>query len=239
MEKSRVVGDERRDESRRGTHECVRYVLCLLAFVVFCYAEDFHPVTHRRIAQVMGAAGADWLTRPERESDEHPDEALDAIGIQRGSTVADIGAGVGYFTWRLASRVGKNGVVYGEDIQQAMLDMLTRNMTTRHLSNVRAVLGTFEDPKLPKNSIDLVLLVDVYHEFSEPEKMLDRIRESMKPGGRIVFLEYRAEDPEVPIKQEHKMTVKQVRAEVEPEGYKFDKTIEVLPQQHIIIFRKP
>jgi predicted methyltransferase len=240
MEKSRVVGDRRRDESRRGTHECARYVwIIVIAFVGGCYAEDFHPITHRRIAGVMGAAGADWLTRPERESDEHPDEALDAIGIQRGSTVADIGAGVGYFTWRLAGRVGKNGVVYGEDIQQPMLDLLTKNMSARHLTNVRAVLGTVEDPKLPKDSIDLVLLVDVYHEFSEPEKMLDRVRESMKPNGRIVFLEYRAEDPEVPIRPEHKMTVAQVRAEVQPEGYQFDKTIEVLPQQHIIIFRKP
>ena len=112
-------------------------------------------------------------------------------------------------------------------------------MTARHLTNVRAVLGTTEDPKLPANSVDLVILVDVYHEFSEPEKMLDRIREALKPGGRIVFLEYRAEDPNVPIRPEHKMTVKQVRAEVEPEGYRFDKTIEVLPQQHIIVFRKP
>jgi ubiquinone/menaquinone biosynthesis C-methylase UbiE len=220
MEKSRVV------------------IACLLlAFV--CSGEDFHPVTHRRIAGVMGAAGADWLTRPERESDEHPDEALDAIGVQRGSTVADVGAGVGYFTWRLAERVGPGGVVYGEDIQQPMLDLLAKNMTARHLTNVRPVLGTTDDPKLPKNSIDLVILVDVYHEFSEPEKMLDRIRESLKPNGRIVFLEYRAEDPEVPIRPEHKMTVSQVRAEVQPEGYRFDKTIEVLPQQHIIIFRKP
>jgi ubiquinone/menaquinone biosynthesis C-methylase UbiE len=208
-----------------------------LAFV--CGAEDFHPITHRRIAGVMGAAGADWLTRPERESDEHPDEALDAIGIRRGSTVADVGAGVGYFTWRLAERVGANGLVYGEDIQQPMLDMLAKNMRARHLANVRAVLGSPEDPKLPANSIDLVLLVDVYHEFSEPEKMLDRIRESLKPNGRIVFLEYRAEDPSVPIRPEHKMTVSQVRAEVQPEGYRFDKTIEVLPQQHIVIFRKP
>jgi SAM-dependent methyltransferase len=246
MEKSGVVRDKCRDEFRHGTHECARHVrkqaiglFLAIGFVCGCYAEDYHPITHRRIAQVMGAGGADWLTRPERESDEHPDEALDAIGIQRGSTVADIGAGVGYFTWRLAGRVGKVGVVYGEDIQQPMLDLLTKNMSSRHLTNVRAVLGTVEDPKLPRDSIDLVLLVDVYHEFSEPEKMLDRIRESMKPGGRIVFLEYRAEDPEVPIKPEHKMTVKQVRAEVEPEGYKFDKTIEVLPQQHIIIFRKP
>jgi len=209
----------------------------LLAFV--CQAEEFHPITHRRIAQVMGAAGADWLTRPERVSEEHPDEALEAIGIQRGSTVADIGAGVGYFTWRLAEQVATKGVVYGEDIQQPMLDLLMKNINARHLTNVRTVRGTIEDPKLPKDSIDLVLLVDVYHEFSEPEKMLDRIRESMKSNGRIVLLEYRAEDPEVPIKEEHKMTVKQVRAEVEPEGYRFDRTIEVLPEQHIIIFRKP
>ena len=132
----------------------------------------------------MSADGADWLVRPERESDERPDQALDAIGVQRGSTVADIGAGVGYFTWRLAARVGTGGVVYGEDIQQRMLDQLTKNMNARHLTNVRAVLGTTEDPKLPANSIDLVMLVDVYHEFSEPEKMLDRIRESLKPGGQ-------------------------------------------------------
>ncbi len=220
MEKSRIVA-----------------ALLLLAFV--STAEEFHPITHRRIAGTMSAAGADWLTRPERESEEHPDEALDAIGIQRGSTVADIGAGVGYFTWRLASRVGAKGIVYGEDIQQAMLDMLTKNMATRHITNVHPVLGTMEDPKLPKDSLDLVLLVDVYHEFSEPEKMLDHIRDAMKPNGRIVFLEYRAEDPAVPIKEEHKMTVSLVRAEVQPEGYRFDKTIEILPQQHIIIFRKP
>jgi len=216
-----------------------RIVSAVLLFAFVCGAEDFHPITHRRIAGVMGAAGADWLTRPERESDEHPDEALAAIGIQRGSTVADVGAGVGYFTWRLAERVGTNGVVYGEDIQPPMLDLLAKNMSTRHLANVRAVLGAVDDPKLPKNSIDLVLLVDVYHEFSEPEKMLDRIRESLKPNGRIVFLEYRAEDPAVPIRPEHKMTVSQVRAEVQPEGYRFDKTIEVLPQQHIIVFWKP
>jgi len=217
-----------------------RHIVTALLFTVFiCRGEDFHPITHRRIAQTMSAYGAGWLVRPERESEEHPDQALDAIVIQRGSTVADIGAGVGYFTWRLATRVGSDGLVYGEDIQLRMLDQLVKNTNARHLTNVHAVLGSPDDPKLPKNSLDLVLMVDVYHEFSEPEKMLDRIRESLRPGGRIVFLEYRAEDPNVPIRPEHKMTVKQVRAEVEPEGYRFDKTIEVLPQQHIIIFRKP
>lgn len=215
-----------------------RLVSLVLLCALVCGAEEFHPITHRRIAGVMGAGGADWLTRPERQSDERPDQALDAIGIQRGSIVADVGAGVGYFTWRMAERVGPSGIVYGEDIQQPMLDMLAKNIDARHLTNVREVLGTIEDPKLPRSSVDLVLLVDVYHEFSEPEKMLDHIRESLKPQGRLVFLEYRAEDPAVPIRPEHKMTVSQVRAEVEPEGYRFEKTIEVLPQQHIIIFRK-
>ncbi len=201
-------------------------------------AEQLHPVTKRRIAQVMGVGGSDWLVRPERIEEEHPDQALDALQIQPGATVADIGAGVGYFTWRLAERVGPAGIVYGQDIQQEMLDQLVKNMRDRHLSNVRPVLGSFDDPKLPKNSLDLVLLVDVYHEFSEPVKMVDRIRESLKPGGRLVLLEYRGEDPKVPIRPEHKMTLRQVREEIEPQGLKFDQAIEILPQQHIIIFRR-
>jgi len=217
-----------------------RIVLSALLFAIAFtgFAEDVHQITHRRIAQVMGPGGADWLVRPEREAEEHPDEALDALKIPKGAVVADVGAGVGYFTWRLAARVGPSGVVYGEDIQPEMLEQLRKNMQDRHLENVREVLGTIVDPKLPKESLDLVLLVDVYHEFSEPEKMLDRIRESLKPGGRLVLLEYRAEDPKVPIKPEHKMTVEQVRAEVQPEGFKFDRSIEVLPQQHIIVFRR-
>ena len=210
--------------------------LSLFAFV--CCGEDVHPVTHRKIAQVMGPGGADWLVRPERQSEEHPDEALDALKIPKGATVADIGAGVGYFTWRLAERVGPSGIVYGEDIQQAMLDQLRKNMQAHGVANVRPVLGAIDDPKLPRESVDLILLVDVYHEFSEPEKMLDRMREALKPGGRLVLLEYRGEDPKVPIKAEHKMTLKQVRAEVEPEGYRFGESIEVLPEQHIIVFLK-
>src|SRR6185312_6974675 len=201
-------------------------------------AEDVHPITHRRIAQVMGVGGADWLVRPEREAEEHPDQALDLLKIPKGAGAADIGAGVGYFTWRLAERVGPSGVVYGEDIQPQMIALLNKNMRDRKIGNVRAVLGAIDDPKLPKESLDLVLLVDVYHEFSEPEKMLDRIRESLKPGGRLVLLEYRAEDPAVPIRPEHKMTVRMVRDEVEPEGFHFDQAIEKLPQQHIIVFRR-
>ena len=210
----------------------------LLTLPIICLAEDVHPITHRRIAQVMGAAGADWLVRPEREAEEHPDEALDALKIPRGAVVADVGAGVGYFTLRLATRVGPTGIVYGEDIQPEMLDLLAKNTRDRKLGNVRPVLGTTEDPKLPKEALDLVILVDVYHEFSEPEKMLDRIREALKPNGRLVLLEYRGEDPNVPIRPEHKMTLNQVQAEVQPEGFRFEQSIEVLPEQHIIVFRK-
>jgi len=210
----------------------------LLTLALICLAEDVHPITHRRIAQVMGSGGADWLVRPEREAEERPDEALDALKIPKGAVVADVGAGVGYFTWRLAARVGPSGVVYGEDIQQEMIDQLVKNMRERKLANVRPVLGAIDDPKLPKDSLDLVLLVDVYHEFSEPEKMLDRIRESLKPNGRLVLIEYRGEDPAVPIRPEHKMTLKHVQAEVQPEGFRFDQSIEILPQQHIIVFRR-
>jgi SAM-dependent methyltransferase len=214
-------------------------IVAALAFACafLCAAEDIHPVTHRRIAQVMGPGGADWLVRPERVSEEHPDQALDALKIPKGAAVADVGAGVGYFTWRLAERVGPSGVVYGEDIQQSMLDQLDKNMRERHLTNVRELLGAIDDPKLPRSSLDLILLVDVYHEFSEPEKMLDRMRESLRPNGRLVLLEYRGEDPKVPIRPEHKMTLEQVRAEVEPEGFRFDQSIEILPEQHIIVFR--
>lgn len=224
MEKSRFVGIA---------------ILAALFCTLPCRGADVHPITKRRIAGVMGPGGADWLVRPERQEEEHPDEALDALKIPRGATVADIGAGVGYFTWRLSERVGPSGIVYGEDIQQAMLDQMVRNMKARNIANVKPVLGGIDDPKLPKSSVDLILLVDVYHEFSEPVKMVDRMRESLKPGGRLVLLEYRAEDPNVPIRPEHKMTLKQVRAEIEPQGLKFEESIETLPQQHIIVFRRP
>ncbi len=202
------------------------------------WAQGVHPITGRRYAGVMGPAGADWLVRPEREAEEQPDAALDAIGIAKGSVAADVGAGAGYMTWRLAERVGPSGKVYANDIQQKMLDLLRQNMEQRKLTNVETVLGAMDDPKLPAGAIDLVLLVDVYHEFSEPQSMLRHIRQSLKPDGRLVLLEYRAEDPKVPIRPEHKMTVAQAKAEVEPEGYRLDKVLETLPRQHILIFRK-
>ena len=201
-------------------------------------AQSTHPATGRRAAPVMGMGGADWLVRPEREAEEAPEEALDAIGIARGATVADIGAGAGYFTWRLAERVGPKGKVYANEIQPKMLDLLRRNLAARRIANVETVLGGESDPKLPAASIDMALLVDVYHEFSEPRKMLHAIRASLKADGRLVLLEYRKEDPKVPIRPEHKMSVEEVRAEVEPEGYTLEKVLDTLPRQHILIFRK-
>lgn len=186
----------------------------------------------------MCAGGADWLVRTERDAEEAPDAALDAIGIPRGASVADVGAGVGYFTWRLAERVGSAGKVYANDIQPMMLEQLRKNIETRHLTNVQTILGREDDPKLPAGRMDLVLLVDVYHEFSQPQKMLRKIRESLKPDGRLVLLEYRKEDPNIPIRPEHKMSVAEVQAEVTPEGFRFEKNLDTLPRQHILIFRK-
>src|SRR6185437_3442651 len=184
------------------------------------------PLTGRRIAPVMGAAGADWLNRPERAAEEHPDQALDALQIKPGMVVADVGAGTGYMTLRLAKRVGPTGIVYGEDIQPEMLRMLHRNAAAAKLDNIQLVLGTESDPKLPAGKLDLILLVDVYHEFSQPQRMLDHMRTALKPDGRLVLLEYRKEDPTIPIRPLHKMSVQEVKTEVEAEGFKLTQVIE-------------
>jgi ubiquinone/menaquinone biosynthesis C-methylase UbiE len=212
-------------------------ILALLLFVWPLLAQSVHPVTGRPIAGVMSSAGSGWLVRPERESEEQPDKALEAIGIRRGMVVADIGAGVGYMSFKMAKLVGAPGKVYANDVQPEMLQMLRARAQRDKITNVETVLGTESDPKLPASTMDLALLVDVYHEFSHPQEMLRGIREALKPGGRLVLLEYRKEDPDVPIRPEHKMSVSEVKAEVEPEGFQFDKVIEVLPRQHIIIFR--
>ena len=200
--------------------------------------QDTHPLTGRKIAGVMGFGGADWLVRPERESEEQPDKALDALNLKPGMTVADIGAGVGYMSLRMAKRVGPAGKVYANDLQPEMLQELRKNAAKAKLTNVETVLGEVADPKLPAGKLDLVLLVDVYHEFSQPQQMLRKIRETLKPDGRLVLLEYRAEDPNVPIRPEHKMTVGQVKTELEAEGYVLGPVIETLPRQHILILTK-
>ena len=211
-----------------------------LAFLFFqtSFAQSEHPITGRRIAPVMGVAGAGWLDRSERETEEAPELALDSIGIRKGLVVADVGAGTGYFALRIARRVGPEGKVYANDVQPEMLDKLRVNAQREKLTNVETVLGSVADPKLPAGRIDIVLLVDVYHEFSQPQEMLQHIRAALKPDGRLVLLEYRKEDPAIPIRPEHKMSVTEVKAEVEAEGYKLDKVVETLPRQHIVVFRK-
>ena len=197
-----------------------------------------HPISGRRFANVMGWQGAEWLERSEREQEEEPDKALDALGMLTGLTVADVGAGSGYFTVRLASRVGPKGRVYANDLQPEMLKMLSARLVRERVANVTLVHGAVDDPKLPAASLDLVLLVDVYHEFSAPQAMLRGLRAALKPGGRLVLLEYRKEDPDVPIRLEHKMSVAEARAELQAEGLVLSKVYGRLPRQHILIFSK-
>ena len=195
-----------------------------------------HPVSGRTFAPVMGYQGAPWLERSEREEEEAPDVALNVLKIPKGASVADIGAGSGYVTVRLAARVGPTGRVFANDVQPQMLNMLARRLSNSHITNVTLIEGTLDDPKLPPASVDMAMMVDVYHELSQPQTMLRHLRESLKPGGRLVLLEYRKEDPTVPIKPEHKMSVAEARMEVEAEGFTLSKVDEALPRQHILIF---
>ena len=210
-------------------------VVILLALLPAAQAQI---LTRRQPAPVMGVGGADWLTRPERIQEEEPDRMLAALDIQKGATVADIGAGVGYHVWRLSAIVGPAGKVIGEDIQEGMIRLMKKNIEDRKLANVEPVLGTPTDPKLPSKSLDLVLMVDVYHEFSEPVTMMRHIQEALKPDGRVVLVEFRKEDPSVPIQPLHKMSVREVRSELEPLGLKFQRSLEFLPWQHIIFFSR-
>jgi ubiquinone/menaquinone biosynthesis C-methylase UbiE len=193
----------------------------------------------REIAHVMGHEGADWLERPERVQEENPEKLIDLLALQPGQVVADIGAGTGYISSRLAKKVSPGGKVYAVDIQQEMLDLLSAKMKASGIQNVVPILGAVADPKLPTGSVDLVVMVDVYHEFSEPHEMMQNIARALKPGGRVAFVEYRAEDPTVPIKRVHKMSEAQVKKEAAAGGLQWEKTIEDLPRQHLILVQKP
>jgi ubiquinone/menaquinone biosynthesis C-methylase UbiE len=197
-----------------------------------------HPISGRRFAEVMDASGASWLDRREREVEEAPDDALDIVGVKKGTAVADVGAGSGYMTVRLAKRVGPNGVVYATDIQPAMIDLLQKRLSSAKLTNVRPILGATDDPKLPADTIDLAIMVDVYHELSQPQAMLRHLRDALKAGGRLVLLEYRKEDPSIPIRPEHKMSVAEAKMELEAEGFKLNRVDDGLPRQHVLIFIK-
>jgi SAM-dependent methyltransferase len=193
----------------------------------------------REIAHVMGHQAAGWLERPEREEEERTDLLIEALKIQPGDVAADIGAGTGYIAERMARKVGEKGLVYAEDIQQEMLDLLQRKLRLKSITNVKPLLGTLTDPKLPEAGVDLIIMVDVYHELDHPYEMAENMIRGLKPGGRLVFVEFRKEDPRVPIKEVHKMSEAQVKKEMAVfPSLKWVETIAVLPQQHIIVFRR-
>jgi ubiquinone/menaquinone biosynthesis C-methylase UbiE len=224
---------------RRGTIRASIGALVALALAAAAAAQQrpgVHPLSGRRIAPVMGYQGAEWLERIERIDEEEPDLALNVLQIPPGAAVADIGAGSGYITERLAARVGPKGRVFANDLQPQMLDILSRRLAARKITNVTLVQGTVDDPKIAPASVDLALMVDVYHELSQPQAILRRLREALKPGGRLVLLEYRKEDPTIPIRFEHKMSVAEAKLEVEAEGFTLAKVDEALPRQHILIF---
>lgn len=210
--------------------------LTLAAWASLAAAGNRHPVSGRAIAPVMSHIGAEWLDRWEREQEERPSRAIASLNLRKGDVVADVGAGSGYYAERLARQVGPTGKVYATDIQPEMLRLVERRVKRARLTNVETVLGTEDDPRLPPGALDLVLMVDVYHELQRPQQMLRRLKDTLAPGGRLVLIEFRKEDPTVPIREEHKMSVAEAKLEVEAEGFRLDRVIDVLPWQHILVF---
>jgi ubiquinone/menaquinone biosynthesis C-methylase UbiE len=193
----------------------------------------------REIAHFMSHQGAPWLEREERETEEAPNRLVSALGLKPGNQVGDVGAGSGYLTWRMARVVGPTGKIYANDIQPEMIAFLRTNLSVRGITNVVPVLGTTTDPRLPDNTLDLILLVDVYHECDHPWEMTRRMTDALKPGGRLVFVEYRGEERWIPIKPLHKMTANQVRKEMALHPrLEFLENLTNLPRQHILIFQK-
>jgi ubiquinone/menaquinone biosynthesis C-methylase UbiE len=199
------------------------------------------PLTHykgREIAQTMHYTGAAWLTRESREREEDCTTMLKALNVLPGQTVCDLGCGNGFYTLKVAKMVGREGKVLAVDIQKPMLDLLRREMREGKVENVEPVLGTTVDPKLPDGKLDLVLMVDVYHEISNPEEVLAAVRKSLKPEGRMVLVEFRMEDENVPIKLLHKMSKDQILKEIVPNGFKLVEQFDKLPWQHMMFFRR-
>jgi len=191
----------------------------------------------REISFVMGHLGADWLERPEREQEERPAAVIENMQLAPDATVADIGAGTGYFSFRIASVVPK-GRVLAVDIQPEMLELLEQRKQSSGIANVQPVLGKIDDPSLPEAAVDAALLVDAYHEFSHPREMMEALARALRPGGRVFLIEYRAEDPAVPIKPLHRMSEAQARRELEAVGLRFVENRSFLPWQHFLIFEK-
>jgi len=191
----------------------------------------------REISQVMGHLGAGWLERESRIAEERTDLLLEALPIENTSVIVDLGAGTGYFTLPMARRADK-GRVLAVDLQPEMLEIIESRSATDSIDNVEGVLATAEDPSIPPSAVDLVLMVDAYHEFSHPREVMENVFMALKPGGRVYLVEYRGEDGNVPIKPLHKMTESQCRLELEAVGLKWLETLDILPQQHIVVFEK-
>jgi len=192
----------------------------------------------REIAQIMGPGGILWLERTERETEEQPQLVIDALDIKPGQTIADLGAGSGYYSFRIAALVGPTGKVLAIDIEPTMLAAISQRAGREHVTNIATIRSSARDPNLAPHSVDLLFMVDVYHELEYPYEVLTKVREALKPGGRVALIEYRAEDPAVAIKPLHKMSERQVRREMQAAGFKHVKTVRTLPLQHLIIFER-
>lgn len=193
----------------------------------------------REISKVMGFQGASWLERAERDQEERGDLLIAELGLKPGMDVADVGAGTGYYARRIAPLVGPKGRVYAVDVQPEMLRVLAATAKRPGLGNLVPVLGADTDVRLAMSSVDLAIMVDVYHELEFPHEVLASIVRAVRPGGRVVFVEYRGEDPRVPIKALHKMTEKQVRLEAAEHALVWERTVGTLPWQHVLVFRRP
>jgi predicted methyltransferase len=210
----------------------------LLLGSAHAHAQEREAPRDRAPAPIMSFRGADWLERPERAAEEMPERVVGTLGLRPGDVVADMGAGSGYFTRRMAPLVAPGGIVYAVDVQREMLDILMESVEAEGLTGVEPVLGEAADPRLPRGVVDWILMVDVYHEFADPEPMLARMRESLSPTGRVALLEYRAEDGSGDhIRADHRMSVRQVLAEWEAAGFELDELHEFLPSQHFFVLR--
>jgi ubiquinone/menaquinone biosynthesis C-methylase UbiE len=233
------------DGMRNSLYTRAAMQICLAAVALYAVRAEEAPAPPpvkeykgREIAQTMHYLGAPWLTRDSREREEDCKTMLAALHLKPGDVVCDLGCGNGFYTLKLAKLVGDKGKVVAVDIQREMLELLKDRAAEEKITNIEPVLGTVVDPKLPAGSLDLVLLVDVYHEFSNPEEMLAAIRKSLKPSGRIALAEFRAEDPNVPIKPLHKMSKAQIMKEFPPNGFKLVEEFDKLPWQHLMFFER-
>jgi ubiquinone/menaquinone biosynthesis C-methylase UbiE len=242
---SRCSADNRQEESM--LQKLCRFVLAatslaLVADRISAAEEQIPPALEtyhgRQIATTMHYLGAPWLTRESREREEECSRLLEILRLEPGQTVCDMGCGNGFYSLPLAKRVGESGNVVAVDIQPEMLELLKERAAEEGIKNIEPVLGTVIDPKLAESSIDVVLMVDVYHEFSHPEHMLRAIRRSLKPTGRVALVEFRGEDPDVPIKPLHKMTKAQIMKEFPPNGFKLVEEFDALPWQHVMFFQR-